>query len=252
MKQQHFEMFVKYGKAKLDQYFGMLIHETPFDYAALVLHPSYKMAWFKDNWRKYPEWIKTVSDGMEDLVAEYGRECNETQTETKESEEPRLVRRKVSAAIVREREEYEALGLIGSDDENDIMEAMMSVDTSYSNHNHTKQARVESELVQWNKMELEKVDSPLRYWLVLSNLPLNRFPVLTELALDVFSIPVMSAECERVFSETKRPISDDRNQLSAKTIEAIQCQKNCLDNGAVSSQLTPAAQSQEAYVLVSS
>lgn len=56
-KNSHFEMSVKFGKAKLDQYFGMLMDETPFYYAAPVLHPSYKMAWFKDKWRRYPAWI---------------------------------------------------------------------------------------------------------------------------------------------------------------------------------------------------
>lgn len=48
----HYEMFNKYAKEKLDQYFGMFMVETPYYYAALVLHPAYKMAWLEDKWRK--------------------------------------------------------------------------------------------------------------------------------------------------------------------------------------------------------
>ena len=65
----------------------------------------------------------------------------------------------------------------------------MSVVTAYSNHQHHKQARVDSELVQWNRTDLEE------------------------------------AECERVFAETKRLSSDDRNQLSATTIEATNAKR---------------------------
>ncbi|KJZ68870.1 hypothetical protein HIM_11741 [Hirsutella minnesotensis 3608] len=41
--------------------------------------------------------------------------------------------------------------------------------------------------------------------------------VLYRMALDLFSIPGMSAECERVFSQTKRLITDERNNLSEDT-----------------------------------
>ena len=62
----------------------MLMDETPFYYAALVLHPFYKMAWLRDEWRQYPALTKTVSNRLKDLVAEYGREYKNTQTEMRE------------------------------------------------------------------------------------------------------------------------------------------------------------------------
>jgi hypothetical protein len=36
-------------------------------------------------------------------------------------------------------------------------------------------------------------------------------------------ISAMNSECECVFSQTKRLITDDRNRLSPKAIEASQC-----------------------------
>jgi hAT family C-terminal dimerisation region len=45
------------------------------------------------------------------------------------------------------------------------------------------------------------------------------------MAFDLLSIPLMSAECERVFSFTKRFIFSDRNRLKDDVIEAMSCLK---------------------------
>ena len=44
-----------------------------------------------------------------------------------------------------------------------------------------------------------------------------------QMAFDFLSIPAMSSETERVFSQTKRTISDTRYRLGAPVIEAIEC-----------------------------
>jgi hypothetical protein len=46
------------------------------------------------------------------------------------------------------------------------------------------------------------------------------------MAIDIVSIPPMSAEPECLFSRAKQTISDDRYSLSAKTIESIECLKS--------------------------
>lgn len=62
----------------------------------------------------------------------------------------------------------------------------------------------------------------------------NPFSGLTNLALDIYSIPtIMSSECERVLSETKRVTMDKRKTLKHTTIRAIQCQKDWLTNKAI-------------------
>ena len=45
----------------------------------------------------------------------------------------------------------------------------------------------------------------------------------TKLALDMLSIPAMSAECERTFSSTKVMINSHRNNLSDEVVEASEC-----------------------------
>jgi hypothetical protein len=43
------------------------------------------------------------------------------------------------------------------------------------------------------------------------------------MALDMTSIPAMSSECERVFSQSKLLITGQRNRLQADIIEATRC-----------------------------
>jgi len=49
------------------------------------------------------------------------------------------------------------------------------------------------------------------------------YPNLSKMALNLLSIPAMSAEPERLFSSCKITITDRRNKLSGKVIEALEC-----------------------------
>jgi hypothetical protein len=48
------------------------------------------------------------------------------------------------------------------------------------------------------------------------------------MAIDILSIPSMSAEPERFFSGAKITVRERRNRLTAGTIEAIECLKSSL------------------------
>jgi hypothetical protein len=52
------------------------------------------------------------------------------------------------------------------------------------------------------------------------------YPRLYRMACDIFSIPAMSAECERVFSSAKPLITDCRNRLKDDIIEASEYLKS--------------------------
>jgi hypothetical protein len=53
------------------------------------------------------------------------------------------------------------------------------------------------------------------------------------MALDILSIPAMSAEPERLFSGAKITITDRRNRLGIESIEAIECLKSWLGKGSI-------------------
>ena len=54
----------------------------------------------------------------------------------------------------------------------------------------------------------------------------RNFPNLSKMALDLLSIPAMSAEVERLFSSCKITITDRRNLLGIDTVEANECLKS--------------------------
>src|SRR6266511_4824963 len=63
------------------------------------------------------------------------------------------------------------------------------------------------------------VDNPIQYWLLRR----RQYPRLSRMALDLFSIPAMSSEPERIFSLTGQMVTPQRSRLKADIIEAAQC-----------------------------
>ena len=62
------------------------------------------------------------------------------------------------------------------------------------------------------------------------------FPTLFRYALDTLSCSGMSTECERVFSNAKKLITPERNQLREDIIEACECLKALWRNSLIEQQ----------------
>jgi hypothetical protein len=74
--------------------------------------------------------------------------------------------------------------------------------------------------------------NPIDWW----NKTQSDFPILYPWALGTLAIPVMSVECERIFSNTKKLITPERNGLHEQIIEASECLKNWWDQGLIQQQ----------------
>jgi hypothetical protein len=61
---------------------------------------------------------------------------------------------------------------------------------------------------------------------------------LRQWAFDILTIPATSAEIERIFSQARRLITDDRNSLSIRNIEILLCYKHWMNEGLISSLQT--------------
>src|ERR1700719_4150715 len=59
----------------------------------------------------------------------------------------------------------------------------------------------------------------------------SRSPRLSRMAIDILSIPAMSAEVERVFSGARRQIPWREASLGAKMVEQMECLKHWLRKG---------------------
>ena len=68
------------------------------------------------------------------------------------------------------------------------------------------------------------VQRPLQWW--LDPIQRNRFPNLSLMALDILSIPAMSADTERLFSQAKLVLSDQRKGFDAHSLQILQCLKS--------------------------
>ena len=64
----------------------------------------------------------------------------------------------------------------------------------------------------------------------------NTWPAMKQQALDLLSIPAMSAELERVFSQAKLTITPTRNRLSEQTIEMLELLRYWWVNNIVAQQ----------------
>ena len=75
------------------------------------------------------------------------------------------------------------------------------------------------EYEEWLQMPTIEVSSALQYWID------NRktWPRLARMGIDLFTIPAMSAEPERVFSMAGSMVTTQRNSLNPDSIQACQC-----------------------------
>ena len=76
--------------------------------------------------------------------------------------------------------------------------------------------------------------SAIEWWLLPEQR--QRLPLLSKMAIDIYSIPSMSSEPERVFSGSKHTITDQRCRLNIETIELLECLKSWFRIGSFTEQ----------------
>jgi hAT family C-terminal dimerisation region len=69
--------------------------------------------------------------------------------------------------------------------------------------------------------------NPIQYWLDLR----TEYPTLSQMALDILTIPASSADCERIFSELGDLLEPRRLKMKPATISAIQCTRSWVKKG---------------------
>jgi len=66
------------------------------------------------------------------------------------------------------------------------------------------------------------ITNPFIFWLSQREM----FPKLSSMALDILSIPPMSAGVERLFAQCKIMLTDRRNRLQIDSLQAVECMKS--------------------------
>ena len=200
--EHHFSINIKLAWQKLESYYTRL-DNTPLYVAAVVLHPRMKWKWIERAWEPRPEWIKSAKNAFSSLLIEYETTVAPAPSTTPPSKRPRRRYSDDSS---------------DSDDISEGTEEPLSV-----------QQQLAAYLSDKVDKALSKKDSPVLYWL----LHRQQWPHLSALALDVYSVPVMSDEPERVFSITGAAITPRRRLLKSDKIAHLMCLKAWMKAGVI-------------------
>ena len=82
--------------------------------------------------------------------------------------------------------------------------------------NATQQIHQADEYKKYLEIPAHKCDEPLSWWKERR----TEWPSLTTMAVDLLSVPLMSAECERIFSAPGNLITRRRSHMKDDIIEA--------------------------------
>jgi hypothetical protein len=162
--------------------------------ASLILHPGQKLLFVDHHWIGRRIWIERAKKDVKRLwESSYKRRFNEVSTSDVES----TVEAGVNLTRMREPDDF---------------------DVFFNPPNfYTAQAVPPiDEYKEYLKTPAAYCEKPLRWWQSHQ----KEWPNLYRMAMDMLSIPLMSAECERVFSAAGYLINGRRNHLKEDIIEA--------------------------------
>lgn len=178
---------------KLDDYYKKF-DLAPVYAAALVLHPGYKWRYFEKNWIQDHQvgWLEATKARVRTLWEENYQHLPEAEFQPRQPL-PQPQPRRVHEPNPR---------------------AQYIPPPDFYDEEEVASARGEYE--EYINSPPKRCEVPLEWWKAHR----EEYPRLSKMALDLFSIPMMSAECERVFSSAKTLITERRNGLKEDIIEA--------------------------------
>jgi hypothetical protein len=184
---------------KLDSYF-MLVDKTPAHYASIVTNPVMKWKYFEHTWKDASTWKDAANPetwlpggrlALDEIWKEYKDLPIDDDIPTsgsKRARSPDAFEQSFNMAL-----------LYGDEDDEDALVKWLSTKP------HT----------------LPEGETLGQFWLrARKQKSTNR---LARMALDMLSIPAMSSDCERVFSQAKLLITGQRHRLKPDIVEATQC-----------------------------
>jgi hypothetical protein len=199
---EHYNTGINTAWLKLEKYFK-LTDLSPLYVAAIILHPARRFEYFEDKWAGHPNWLKNARKAFKNLFLKYCERISNVDSYDFESppNEP-------SSSYL----------------------AYDGFSADYLSRRYNKQKRTDMESLELERYlrsfdcRLIGIKDPLVWWKEHQ----TDFPILARMAFDIFSIPAMSSEVERVFSAASKLITDERNCLGPETVEACETQRHWL------------------------
>ncbi|OBS15903.1 hypothetical protein FPOA_13318 [Fusarium poae] len=174
---------------KLDQYYT-LTEDSPAYLAALVLHPAFRWSTVESQWADHPGWLIRGKTAVQELWEEYR---NLSVEQDALPEQPTIARK--------------------TTDLDDFMASIRKLSTQPA----PSTSAMRDEYAEWVATTDPGdclVDDPIQYWLLRR----RQYPRLSRMAIDLFSVPAMSSEPERIFSLAGKMVTAQRGRLKADLI----------------------------------
>jgi hypothetical protein len=172
-----------------------LLNETPIYYTALALHPAYRWDWFTNAWNDKPDWVAEAKRIVENIwVTDYSYIGVRISSQSSED-----------SSLPAERSRFYDLFTAN----NRISQPLRSIVVIGDEYEVWQRDRDSND---------GNVREPLAYWVAKQ----ERYPRLSQMALDFLTIQPMSSECERAFSTAGRMATNLLGSLDASIIGVCQ------------------------------
>jgi hypothetical protein len=204
-----FAININNGWKKLRKYY-LYLNQSPVYYAATALNPARRWAYFEDKWQheEGPGWIRDAKTMVQRLWDEEYRDL-----------------------ILDDNVSISSLPSLSSDEDGDgdgddngrLVKRARYSDWKKPRRtlHHNRRRRIGDEYAHWQANEQptdEGIKDSIDYWISKR----VEYPRLSRMALDVLTVPAMSAECERLFSSVGRMVTPLRNRLDVNTMGIVQ------------------------------
>ncbi|KAJ6436675.1 hypothetical protein O9K51_10794 [Purpureocillium lavendulum] len=185
------------SRLAFDKYY-LKTEDSPYYAAAMILHPSRRIGYLKHSWDK--RWVRPAVQAVKQLWCDFKAQDHTSLPVSRDN------------AVCSPAGSLEAFDLIA--------ERLRNFPRPQSR----------DEYEEYTSEPAILIDVPaLQWWLDAQQR--KRWPKLSQLAVNILSIPAMSAEAERVFSGARRTISWERMKLGEDTVEKVECLKHWRKNG---------------------
>jgi hypothetical protein len=180
--------------SKLDKYYNRTDRSRAY-FGSVRMHPALNAAWFAENWKEDDqlEWLESAEMQLRDHYDKYYRDpgIHTPYPGPPSTADPTY--------------------------EPDDFDDFLAPASFYA------QAPVVDEYDRYRSLNpiRDAFRRPLDWW----KDHLDEYPTISRMALDFFSIPAMSTECERVFSLAKIALTTQRQHMNEGTLEALICLK---------------------------
>lgn len=193
--EDHYAINIDLAWKMLNKYY-LVLDNTPIYVAAIILHPCQKWRWLESHWKEHPEWLSKARKSFIELSDRYRYHKPKNW-----SYPPPHKRRRLETPVPDVTKDWPSSE---DDDEPPDIDMQMALYRRDSSYRHL--------LINDARMDVDT--SPIQYWLGKR----SEWPQLAAMALDIYAIPVMSDEPERVFSMTGAVVTPRRRSLLDDTI----------------------------------